>query len=89
MQFRNDLTPHCTRHTFISKAKSKDVRMDEYILKLIVGHDINDITEHVYTHRELDELKEKQASVQPLVVQINNIIGCNVIQGDIHLNKEK
>ncbi|MDD6978013.1 MAG: hypothetical protein PUI72_06840 [Prevotellaceae bacterium] len=39
--------------------------------------------------KELDELKEKQASVQPLVVQINNISGCNVIQGDIHLNKEK
>ena len=64
LQFRNDLTPHCTRHTFISKAKSKDVRMDEYILKLIVGHDINDITEHVYTHRELDELKEEMNKIK-------------------------
>ena len=64
LQFRNDLTPHCTRHTFISKAKSKEVRMDEYILKLIVGHDINDITEHVYTHRELDELKEEMNKIK-------------------------
>ena len=64
LQFGNEFTPHCTRHTFISKAKSKDVRMDEYILKLIVGHDINDITEHVYTHRELDELKEEMNKIK-------------------------
>ena len=64
LQFGNEFTPHCTRHTFISKAKSKEVRMDEYILKLIVGHDINDITEHVYTHRELDELKEEMNKIK-------------------------
>ena len=64
LQFGNEFTPHCTRHTFISKAKSKEVRMDEYILKLIVGHDINDITEHVYTHRELDELKEEMSKIK-------------------------
>lgn len=64
LQLGNEFTPHCTRHTFVSKAKSKDVRMDEYILKLIVGHDINDITEHVYTHRELDELKEEMNKIK-------------------------
>ena len=64
LQLGNEFTPHCTRHTFISKAKSKEVRMDEYILKLIVGHDINDITEHVYTHRELDELKEEMNKIK-------------------------
>lgn len=47
--------PHETRHTFVSKAK--DVNMDEYILKLIVGHNIADITEKVYTHRTIEQLK--------------------------------
>ena len=59
LKFNQDLTPHCTRHTFINKAKSKDVKMNEYILKLIVGHKIGDLTEYVYTHRELQDLKEE------------------------------
>jgi integrase len=48
-------TPHDTRHTFITKAKY--YKMDEYILKRIVGHAITDITEKTYTHRELEELR--------------------------------
>ena len=46
--------PHDARHTFITKAKHADV--NEYILKQIVGHKISDITEKVYTHRNIDEL---------------------------------
>ena len=46
--------PHDTRHTFITMAKHS--KMDEYILKLIVGHKIQDITENVYTHRKQNEL---------------------------------
>lgn len=49
--------PHDTRHTFITKGK--DAKMDEYILKLIVGHEISDVTEKVYTHRTLGQLKEE------------------------------
>jgi integrase len=49
--------PHETRHTFITKAKSAG--MDEYILKLIVGHAIRDVTEKVYTHRTMQQLKEE------------------------------
>ena len=45
--------------TFITKAKSRNVNMNDYILKLIVGHKIGDLTEHVYTHRELNDLKEE------------------------------
>lgn len=56
---RKDITPHYTRHTFVTKAKSKEVKMDEYLLKMIVGHKIGDLTEYVYTHRELQELKEE------------------------------
>lgn len=57
--FRQEITPHYTRHTFITKAKSRKVNMNDYILKLIVGHEIGDLTEHVYTHRELQDLKEE------------------------------
>ena len=48
--------PHDTRHTFITLAKQSNV--DEYILKLIVGHSINDVTEKVYTHRTIEDLKK-------------------------------
>lgn len=46
--------PHDARHTFITKAKHADI--NEYMLKQIVGHKISDITEKVYTHRNIDEL---------------------------------
>ena len=49
--------PHETRHTFITLAKKSNV--DEYILKLIVGHAIEDITEKVYTHRTMEQLQEE------------------------------
>ena len=57
LNFRKEISPHYTRHTFVTRAKK--VNMNEYILKLIIGHDIGDLTEHVYTHRELDELKKE------------------------------
>lgn len=46
--------PHETRHTFVTKAKQ--VKMDENILKKIIGHSITDITESIYTHRDIEEL---------------------------------
>lgn len=49
--------PHETRHTFATKAKL--FGMDEYILKLIMGHAIADVTEKVYTHRTIEQLKEE------------------------------
>lgn len=48
-------TPHDVRHSFVTKAK--EAGMNEYVLKLIVGHAIQDITEKVYTHRKTEELK--------------------------------
>ena len=53
--------PHETRHTFITKAKACGV--DEYILKLIVGHAIDDITEKVYTHRTIEQLKAEMKKI--------------------------
>lgn len=48
---------HDTRHTFVTLAK--EAGMDEYMLKLIVGHSISDITEKVYTHRSIARLREE------------------------------
>ena len=56
-----DHKPHDTRHTFITKAK--DVDMNEYILKMIVGHEIADITEKVYTHRTVEDLKREMEKI--------------------------
>lgn len=64
LKFRLDITPHYTRHTFITKAKSRSVNMNDNILKLIVGHEIGDLTEHVYTHREIEDLKEEMLKIQ-------------------------
>ncbi len=46
---------HDGRMHFITSAKKYGV--DEYAIKYIVGHAINDITEKVYTKREIDWLK--------------------------------
>ena len=64
LHFRTEITPHYTRHTFITKAKSREVNMNEYVLKIIVGHDVGDLTEHVYAHRELNDLKEEMDKIK-------------------------
>lgn len=46
---------HDGRMCFITMAKKYNV--DEYAIKYIVDHAVNDITEKVYTKRELDWLK--------------------------------
>ena len=53
--------PHNTRHTFITL--SKEHNMDEYILKLIDGHAIQDVTEKTYTHRTMDQLHREVVKV--------------------------
>ena len=50
-------TPHDCRKTFITMAKKYNV--DEYAIKRIVGHTITDITEEVYTDRDIEWLKEE------------------------------
>lgn len=53
--------PHDTRHTFITLAKA--VGVNEYVLKLIIGHEIDDITEKVYTHRTMQQLLEEMEKI--------------------------
>lgn len=47
--------PHDPRMHFVTMAKKYNV--DEYAIKYIVGHSIKDITEKVYTEREIGWLK--------------------------------
>ena len=47
--------PHDGRKHFVTMAKQYGV--DEYAIKYIVGHKISDITEKVYTQRDIDWLK--------------------------------
>lgn len=42
--------PHDGRVTFTTLAKKYEI--DEYAIKYMVGHEISDITEKIYTHRE-------------------------------------
>lgn len=57
-----DHRPHDGRMHFITMAKKYGV--DEYAIKYIVGHAINDITEKVYTKRETEWLKSEIEKIQ-------------------------
>lgn len=57
LKLNPDHKPHDGRKTFITLAKK--YKVDEYAIKRIVGHSIDDITESVYTERPLDWLKEE------------------------------
>lgn len=58
-------SPHCTRHTFITKAK--ECNLDDVALKMIVGHEISDITESVYTHRSKDFLQDEMKKFRYII----------------------
>ena len=49
--------PHDPRKTFITNAKRAGV--DDFAIKYIVGHKINDVTEKTYTKREISWLKNE------------------------------
>ena len=52
-----DHKPHDGRVTFVTQAKK--YQMDEYAIKRIVGHRINDVTEAIYTRRGNEWLKDE------------------------------
>jgi integrase len=52
-----DHRPHDGRVTFITRMKESGA--DEYAIKRIVGHQISDITESVYTHRSIEWLRNE------------------------------
>lgn len=49
--------PHDPRKFFVTEAKRKKV--DEYAIKRIVGHHIDDITESIYTERDVEWLRSE------------------------------
>ena len=49
--------PHDGRKQFVTMAKR--FKVDEYAIKYIAGHRINDITERVYTDRDFEWLSEE------------------------------
>ena len=60
-RFGMEHRPHETRHSFVTNGKRN--KIDEYILKRIVGHAIEDITENVYTQRDVSELKREMLKI--------------------------
>lgn len=46
-----DYSPSCPRHTFSTRAK--EARMDDLARKLMMGHEITDVTDKHYTHLDL------------------------------------
>lgn len=57
LKLNPDHRPHDGRKHFVTMAKKYN--MDEYAIKYIVGHNIQDLTERVYTDRELSWLSEE------------------------------
>lgn len=55
--FKMDHTMHDTRHTFATLADKHS--LNEYYVKLIMGHSISDITKGVYTHVATEKLIEE------------------------------
>lgn len=57
LNLHKDHRAHDPRKTFITMAKKAEV--DEYVIKRIVGHKITDITEGVYTERNLEWIRKE------------------------------
>lgn len=47
-------TPHDCRHTFATRCDL--YKVDDLVVKLVLGHKVDDITKGVYTHKDLQEL---------------------------------
>ena len=57
LELNPDHRAHDPRKHFVTMAKKAEV--DQYAIKYIVGHKIDDITERVYTQREPEWLKNE------------------------------
>lgn len=62
LKLNPDHRAHDGRNHFITMAKNAG--MDEYALKYIVGHAIQDVTERVYTKREISWLIEEMQKIK-------------------------
>lgn len=55
LKLNPDHRPHDGRSTFITAAKKAGV--DEYVIKRLAGHTVSDITEKVYTERDIEWIR--------------------------------
>ena len=55
-------TSHDTRHTFTTRADQYG--MNPIVTKRILGHSTKDITEKIYTHKYLDDLKKEIRKIE-------------------------
>lgn len=62
LSFRDDLTPHSTRHFFISELHK--LGADKIAVQKIVGHKGEDITEQTYTHIDNNKLHDIVAMIE-------------------------
>lgn len=62
LKLNPDHRAHDGRNHFITMAKKAGI--DEYALKYIVGHAIQDVTERVYTQREISWLIEEMQKIK-------------------------
>lgn len=62
LNLNHEHRPHDGRKTFITLAKK--YKVDEYAIKYIVGHAINDLTEHTYTERSSEWLSEEIEKIE-------------------------
>ena len=62
LQLNPEHRPHDPRMTFITRAKKSHV--DQFALKAMVGHKIDDITESTYTVRDVEWLREDLEKMQ-------------------------
>lgn len=61
LRLNEDHRSHDPRMTFITAAKKAEV--DEYTIKKLVGHKINDVTEAAYTDRDLEWLRAEMEKI--------------------------
>ena len=62
LELNPDHRAHDGRKHFVTMAKKYN--LDEYAIKYIVGHTINDITEKVYTERDIEWLKSEMQKIK-------------------------
>lgn len=57
------VTPHYTRHTFATKLKLAGA--DDFYRKKLLGHSMSNVTDAVYTHADIDKLRETIELLNP------------------------
>lgn len=62
LKLNSEHRAHDGRMTFVTMAKK--YKVDDYAIKYIVGHKIEDVTERVYTQREIDWLCEEMKKIK-------------------------